>query len=158
MCMWLSLYLRSHPKKFKSFWPFLRRCHNFLRLQRKFPKIQRKIFHWTIFALIFFMEGRISFIPSPDCCIFIAVSKNTCIVQLGRHNGHMAIWPFGHYGVEWPCSRYGVKGGHYGCFRKQQYKCSNLVKESSRFDFPTSNESKNGPMEYFPLYFWEFPL
>ena len=50
------------------------------------------------------MEGRISLIPSPDCCIFIAVSKNTHIVHLRRHNSHMAIWPFGHYGVKWPYS------------------------------------------------------
>ena len=53
---------------------------------------------------------------------------------------------------------YGVKWHQYGCLLKQQYKCSNLVKELCRFDLPVKNESKNGPMVYFPLYFSEFPL
>jgi hypothetical protein len=56
------------------------------------------------------LEGRITLIPSPDCCIFIAVSKNTRIVHLRRHNVHMAIWPFGHYGVKWPYGLYGHMG------------------------------------------------
>ena len=52
----------------------------------------------------------------------------------------MAIWP------------YGNKGGQYGYFWKQQYKCSNLTQELSRLDLPARNESKNGLMAYFPLY------
>ena len=56
----------------------------------------------------FLMEGRISLIPWPDCCIFVAVSKKKRIVHLGRHNGNMAIWPFGHYGVKWPYSNMAV--------------------------------------------------
>ena len=52
LCMWLSLYLRSHQKKFMSFRAFLWSGHHFLCLQRKFQKIQRKICHRTIFALI----------------------------------------------------------------------------------------------------------
>jgi hypothetical protein len=34
----------------------------------------------------------------------------------------------------------------------------NLVKMVSQFDHPASNESKNGPLAYFPLYFLEIPL
>jgi hypothetical protein len=32
------------------------------------------------------------------------------------------------------------------------------VKTVSQFDYPVSNESKNGPVAYFPLYFLEIPL
>ena len=68
------------------------------------------------------------------------------ICQYGylRHNGHLAIQPYDHYGV---------KCGKYGCFRKQQLKCGNLVKMVSQFDHPSSDESKNGPEANFPLYF-----
>ena len=40
------------PKKFMSFRAFLRSGHHFWHIQRKFQKIQRKICHQTIFALI----------------------------------------------------------------------------------------------------------
>ena len=56
-------------------------------------------------------------------------------------NSHIAIWPL--WRQRWP----------YGCFWKQQYKYSNLVKTVSQFNHPASNESKNGPVSYFPLYF-----
>ena len=45
-----------------------------------------------------------------------------------------------------------------GCLLKQQLKWSILAKELSWFDLPTRNESKNGLMAYFPLYFSEIPL
>jgi hypothetical protein len=64
------------------------------------------------------------------------------------------IWQYGHIAI-W---LYGIKDGQYGFCRKKQYKCSNLAKELSRFDLPVRNESKNGPMAYFPLYFSEFPF
>jgi hypothetical protein len=32
------------------------------------------------------------------------------------------------------------------------------VKTVSKFDYPASNESKNGPMANFPLYFSDIPL
>jgi hypothetical protein len=64
--------------------------------------------------------------------------------------GLMAIfWPYGHIAI-WP---YGVKRHQYGCLLKQQYKCNNLAKELYRFDLSVRNESKNGPMAYFPLIF-----
>jgi hypothetical protein len=56
-------------------------------------------------------------------------------------NGHIAIWPL------W------CNDGQYGCFRKQQYKYGNLVKTVIQFDHPSSTESKNGPVAYFPLHF-----
>jgi hypothetical protein len=64
------------------------------------------------------------------------------------------IWLYGHIAI-W---LYGIKDGQYGCCRKKQYKCSNMARELSRFNLPVRNESKNGPMAYFPLYFSEFPL
>ena len=112
------------------------------------------------FCSHFLQEGQIDLIPRPDCCIYIAVSGDTHIDAIWRHKsiwlyGHMTkIWLYGHIAI-W---LYGIKDGQYGCCRKKQYKFSNLAKELSRFDLPVRNESKNGPMPYFPLYFSEFPL
>ena len=84
--------------KFLEFRAFLWRCHYFLRLQRKFLKIQRKIFH---FCSHLRQEGQIDLIPSPDCCIFIAVSKNTHNGHFWRHNDQTAIWPFNAIMAKW---------------------------------------------------------
>jgi hypothetical protein len=101
-CACDCLYTSGATKRnFKSFRPLLWRCHHFLRLRRKFPKIQRKIFHQTIFALIWGRKVGIDLIPSPDCCICIAVSKNTHNGHIWRHNGHMAIWPFDAIMTKW---------------------------------------------------------
>ena len=78
----------------------------------------------------------------------------------------MAIWLHGYMAIMAPNSHiaiesnghYSVKDGHYGCFRNQQYKCSNLVKTVSQFDYPAANESKNGPVAYFPLYNFQIPF
>ena len=48
-CVYTSGATKKNVKSFKAI--FLR-CHHFLCLQRIFPKIQRKIFHRTIIALI----------------------------------------------------------------------------------------------------------
>jgi hypothetical protein len=45
-------------------------------------------------------DGQIELPSSPDCHICIAVSENTDVAHIRRHNGHMAIWPYGHYGVK----------------------------------------------------------
>ena len=71
----------------------------------------------------------------------------------------MAIWWYGHMAIIWPYGHkailpYGFKGGLYGCLWKQQYKCSNLVKTRRWLDLPARNESKNGLIAFFPLYFF----
>ena len=70
----------------------------------------------------------------------------------------MAIWPLWRQMAIWKYGRYGIKDGHYGCFRKHQYKCGKLVKTVSQFDHPASTESKNGPVAYFPLYNFQIPF
>jgi hypothetical protein len=45
-------------------------------------------------------DGQIDLLSSPDYHIFIAVSKNIHFANIYCHNGHMAIWPYGHYGVK----------------------------------------------------------
>ena len=91
------------PKKnVKSIRAIFRQCHNFSCLQRIFPKNTRENNVSDYFCSHLKQEGLINSIPSPDCCNFIAVSKNTHIVHLERHNGRLAIWPYGHYGVKWP--------------------------------------------------------
>jgi hypothetical protein len=74
----------------------------FFAFTKEIPKYTKENILSDHFHSHFLLEGRITLIPSPDCFICIAVSKNTRIVHLRRHNSHMAIWPFGHYGVKWP--------------------------------------------------------
>ena len=45
-------------------------------------------------------DGQIDLPSSPDCHIFIAISEKTHVAHIQRHNGHLAIWPYGHYGVK----------------------------------------------------------
>ena len=42
-------------------------------------KVVMRFCNRTIFALIFLQEGQINSVPSPECCIFIAVSEDTHI-------------------------------------------------------------------------------
>ena len=47
----------------------------------------------------FWQEGLINIIPSPDCCICLAVSGDTHIDAIRRH---MSIWLYGHIVKIWP--------------------------------------------------------
>jgi hypothetical protein len=51
-----------------------------------------------------------------------------------RPYAYISIWPYGHMAEIWSYGHiaiwlYGIRGGRYGCFWKEQYKCSNLTKE-----------------------------
>ena len=108
MCMWLSLYLRSHQKNFKSFRAIFWRCCHFLCLQRKFPKNTKENISSDYFWSHLQQESPINSIPSPDCCIFIAVSENTHNGHISHNNGHMAIWPFDAIMALWPHSHMAI--------------------------------------------------
>ena len=41
-------------------------------------------------------------IPTPECCIFNAVSGDTHINAVSGHFGHMTIWPYGQNMAIWP--------------------------------------------------------
>ena len=110
---------------FKRFWLFLSRGHHFLRLQRNFSKIQRKICKRTIFALIggkkvkstYFLHKSVTFLlvfpKTPIMAIFDGI---TAIWLFGYL---MPKWPYGHYGhlmPKWPYGHYGVKCWQYVFF------------------------------------------
>ena len=101
------------------------------------------------FCSHFLQKGRIDLIYLPDCCIFIAVSINTHIV-IWRYGHILTIWPYGHIDIRRRMASI--------CLCKQLKKCSNLAKELRWLDIPVKNESENGLMAYFLLYFSEFPL
>ena len=105
MCMRLSLYLRSHHLKKKSFRTILCQCHHFSCLQRKFLKNTRENNVSDYFCSHLRQEGLINLIRSPDCCIFIAVSKNTYNGHFSHHKDYMAIWPFAAIMAIWPYSQ-----------------------------------------------------
>ena len=160
ICSGLCIYPRSHQQNFGDIptiivvWPPI-----FVNT-KEFSKNTKENLVSDNFCSHLLQEGRIDFIPLSECCIFIALSIDT---NIGHFWCHMAIWPYGHMAIFWPyghlaISLYGVKCGQYGCLWKQHYKCSILTKELSWLDLPVINESKNGPMANFPLYFSEIPL
>jgi hypothetical protein len=103
---WLTLYnRRSTQKKIKSFNAYFLGSHHFLHKQRKFRKIQRKIWHRSIFCSHFFQEGRINLIPLSVWCICIAVSGETHIEGI---LGHISIWLYGHIAKIWSYSHMAI--------------------------------------------------
>ena len=48
-------------------------------LTKDFPKYTKENMPSDHFCCNFLQEGQINLIPSPDCCIFIAVSEDTHI-------------------------------------------------------------------------------
>jgi hypothetical protein len=66
-------------------------------------------------------DGQIDLPSSPDCHIFIAISKHLYFPHLTpkKPYGYMAIWPLWRQIAIYLYGRYGIKDGHYGFFRKQ---------------------------------------
>ena len=121
-CRWLPLYLRSHQQKFHEFWGIFEERPLFSAYTKEILKNTKENMPSDHFRSHFWQEGLINIIPSPDCCICLAVSGDTHIDAIRRH---MSIWPYGHMVKIWPYGHiaiwlYGIKGGQYGCFWKQQ--------------------------------------
>ena len=131
LCIWLFLYLKSYHKKNPEFQDIFFGVATILCVYKEITKNTKENMPSDHFCSHFQQEGRINLIPSPECCIFIAVSGDTHIEVI---LGHMAIWLYGHMAEIWSYGHiaiwlYGIGGGQYVCFWKQQYKCNNLTKE-----------------------------
>jgi hypothetical protein len=71
----------------------------FLAYTKEIPKNTKENMPSDHFCSHFSQEAQINLIPSPDCCIFIAFSKDT---HIGNFRCHMAIfWPYVHIFI-WP--------------------------------------------------------
>jgi hypothetical protein len=105
---------QAEKPKCLSFHALLSRCHHFLRLQRNFSKIQRKICHRTIFALIFGRMVKLTYrlrqmvtflVPFPKTPILptfnaIMAIWLTGLMAIMASNSHVAIWLLWHR--RWP--------------------------------------------------------
>ena len=106
-CPGLDIYLRSHQKNLRLMWADLWSGHAILYIQRNGRKNTKENMPSDHFCSHFYWEGRINLIPSPEFCIFIAVSGDTHIEAIFGHisiwlYGHMAkIWSYGHLTI-WP--------------------------------------------------------
>jgi hypothetical protein len=115
--IWLPLYIRkSTTTKIKSFKAFFLGGHHFLHIQRKFPKYKGK------YA---FGPFLLSFLPARSYQLnsFVRLLHLYCCFRRHPYRRHwrpyihMAIWPYSRNMAIW---LYGIKGGQYESFWKQQ--------------------------------------
>ena len=102
LCTGLSIYLKNHQQKCRSFRSIFRAGPSIFVNAKEFQKNTKENMPSKTFCSNFSQDGPINSIPSPDCYICIALSIYTHIDQPRSHiaigpNGQtMAIWPYDH--------------------------------------------------------------